>query len=504
MIKLIQVLIVDDLPEWRATLAGLLQDMGYATETAAGIKEALALSGRSHFDAALLDIRLDEDDENNAGGIELAVELKQRFPEMPIIIITGYGTPDTMRRAMQPDVTGRRLIDDYLSKTQTEKLVTTMNSLLSRSLQQQLPTFEPGQECEITVSLEPGQRLLVRGRGGIRFTHTSTNPLSLDPASFVRWGSERMMGTADRRFLIKKTGQELYRLLFEQHSSVLNGYYRAVGSVTKKQYLHLVFESARDLAELPLEFLFSEDAGGYLTLLHPLVHQIRKVVTRHSPISAEFIRHLVGSGEKLRVLLLISNTKPRIDLIDETGEQLKELLSPVSWLDLTYVKTEAATCHAMQEMLHESQYHIVHYIGHGAFREGSPEQSSIFFWEEGNRSGRVMPMTGNELRLLLQDSDTRLFHLTCCEGARAGDASDLLDDDYLGIADGIIQAGVPSVLGYRWPVSARRAQEMTLAFYRSLLRYGSPELALLDARRELAARKKDDLTWASPILIVQS
>ena len=313
-----------------------------------------------------------------------------------------------------------------------------------------------------------------------------------------------MMGTLDRRFLIKETGQELYRLLFEQHSPVLNGYHRALGRVTKSQYLHLVFESTRDLAELPLEFLFSEDAGGYLALLHPLIRQIRRVVTQHTPISAEFIRHLAGSREKLRVLLLVSNTKPRIDLIDEIGERLADLLAPVSWLDLTYVRTEAATYSAVQEMLRGCEHHIVHYIGHGGFHEDSPEQSSMFFWEDGNWSGRVMPMTGNELRLLLQDSDTRLFHLTCCEGARAGDTSDLLDDDYLGIADGIIQAGVPSVLGYRWPVSAGRAQEMTLAFYRSLLRHGSPELALLDARRELAARNKDDLTWASPILIVQS
>jgi len=48
------------------------------------------------------------------------------------------------------------------------------------------------------------------------------------------------------------------------------------------------------------------------------------------------------------------------------------------------------------------------------------------------------------------------------------------------------------------------AKEMALAFYRSMLQHGSPELALLDARRELAMRNKDDLTWASPILIVQS
>jgi hypothetical protein len=44
---------------------------------------------------------------------------------------------------------------------------------------------------------------------------------------------------------------------------------------------------------------------------------------------------------------------------------------------------------------------------------------------------------------------------------------------------------------------------MALAFYRSLLEQGSPEIALWSARCELAALDKDDLTWLSPILIHQ-
>ncbi len=504
MTKQIQVLIVDDLFDWRVTLSQLLIDEGYATKTAASVARALDLSDREHFDAALLDMRLDETDEGNLEGLDLAAELKRRFPGLPIVIITGYGTPDTMRRALEPDATGRRLVAEYLPKTMIEDVVKVMDSVISRSLKWQLPVFEPSQECEITISLEPGQRLLVRGRGNIRFTYTSVNPLSLDAPRFARWGSERMMSTADRRFLIKDVGRELYRLLFEQHSAVLNGYHRALGRTQMNQYLHLVFESTRDLAGLPLEFIFSDEAGDYLTLLHPMVRQIRGVVTRREPISAELIRRLASSGENLRVLLLVSNTEPRIDLIDKIGEELVDLLSPLNWLDLTHVRTEAATYSAVQEMLRGCKHHIVHYVGHGVFHEGSPEQSRLFFWEDSNRSGNIKPMTGNELRWLLEDSDTRLFHLTCCEGTRTGSPVDLLDDDYLGIADGIIQSGVPSVLGYRWSVPAVSAKEMALAFYRSMLQHGSPELALLDARRELAMRNKDDLTWASPILIAQS
>lgn len=504
MNKLFQVLIVDDLFDWRMTLSGLLEDAGYVTETAAGIEEALSLVDNEHFDVALLDVRLDETDEANIGGIKLASELRQRFREMSIIIITGYGTPGIMRSALMPGSNGTSLADEYVAKTETESLLTVLNSLLRKSSQQQLPAFTPSQECRVTVSLEPGQRLLMRGHGNLRFTYTSTNPLEMDPARFVRWGSGRLMNTADRRFLVKEAGRELYRLLFAQHTPVLNGYHRALGRVSKGQYLHLVLESTRDLAGLPLEFLFSEEAGDYLALLHPMIRQIRGIVTRRDPISPASIEHLVSSGEKLRVLLLVSNTKPHVDLIDEMGDQIADLLASVDWIELTYVRTEAAAYPAVRRMLQGCRHHVVHYIGHGLFREDSPEQSCLVFWERDNRCGDLRPVTGGQLRLLLQDSNTRLLHLTCCEGARAGDLADLLDDDYLGIADGVIQAGVPSVLGYRWPVSAGSARMMALAFYRSMLCHGSPELALLEARRELAMRNKDDLAWASPTLVVQS
>ncbi len=114
----------------------------------------------------------------------------------------------------------------------------------------------------------------------------------------------------------------------------------------------------------------------------------------------------------------------------------------------------------------------------------------------------MKPLKASELKLLLQASEVGLLHLTCCEGTREGEAAHLLDDDFLGITDAAIQAGVPSVLGFRWPVSVDGARKLSIEFYRSLLKQGSPELALLESRRELAV-DRDDLTWASPILVVQ-
>ncbi len=80
----------------------------------------------------------------------------------------------------------------------------------------------------------------------------------------------------------------------------------------------------------------------------------------------------------------------------------------------------------------------------------------------------------------------------------------MLDDDFLGVAEGIINAGVPSVLGYRWPVSDEGAMLLATAFYESLVKQGHLDTALLDARREVAMLDRDDITWLSPILIMQT
>jgi CHAT domain-containing protein len=152
--------------------------------------------------------------------------------------------------------------------------------------------------------------------------------------------------------------------------------------------------------------------------------------------------------------------------------------------------------------LRKRSYDIIHYAGHGWYEPESPEKSSIYFWTEENRQGDVVPMRATELRMLLEHSGARLVYLSCCYGTASSGKVTLLDDDFLGLADAAVQAGVPSVLGFRWPVSDNGARQLALAFYKSLLAQGSPEFALWNARCELAI-DRDDTTWLSPILVHQ-
>lgn len=126
-----RILVVDDLPDWRTTLRGLLLDAGYEVRVAESSEQALELLGSEQFDLAVLDMRLDETDEDNVEGLDLAEQIKHRWPAIQSIIITGYETPPTLTRAMRPDDRGDTLVANFVPKTQTEDLVRVVHQVLA-------------------------------------------------------------------------------------------------------------------------------------------------------------------------------------------------------------------------------------------------------------------------------------------------------------------------------------------------------------------------------------
>jgi CHAT domain-containing protein len=228
---------------------------------------------------------------------------------------------------------------------------------------------------------------------------------------------------------------------------------------------------------------------------------------KRAAISPSLLNHLARQGEELRVLLVASNTEPFIPGVDEEIRSLETFLRQVFEekgfsVNVKTIFSDQATYETMREELSESKYHIFHYAGHGFYDPQSPEQSCLFFWEQNNCKGAVRKLSVSEMNILLGGSNLQFVYLSCCLGGHTGDKTHLLDDDFLGIADGMIQAGVPAVLGFRWPVSDSSAKELALAFYSSLANQGQLDVALFHARRLIASRDRDDITWISPVLII--
>jgi len=79
------ILIVEDDTNIRETLSTILQQKGYATDTAKNGQEAIRKSKAKFFNLALLDIKLPDME-----GTKLLTTMHENLPKMMKIMITGY------------------------------------------------------------------------------------------------------------------------------------------------------------------------------------------------------------------------------------------------------------------------------------------------------------------------------------------------------------------------------------------------------------------------------
>jgi Response regulator containing CheY-like receiver, AAA-type ATPase, and DNA-binding domains len=85
-----RILIVEDDEVARKNLSRLLNRDGHKTITASTGSEAINLVGRHSFDLVITDLVLED-----LNGLEVLTEVKKRFKDIEVIVITGYGSITT-------------------------------------------------------------------------------------------------------------------------------------------------------------------------------------------------------------------------------------------------------------------------------------------------------------------------------------------------------------------------------------------------------------------------
>lgn len=488
-----RILVIDDEPDVRNTLRGLLSDVGHIVQSAANETQAWAAITRESFDFALIDVRLHGDDEEDESGLSLAMALRILNPQIRVILLTRYIRTWQIVRAVR-----YYGVVDFIEKT-PDMGKHILNTIEEAQRQVKQPKFEKTSDTtQLYLSLTAGQPMVIRAHGRHVCSSRSWRVLRVGDERYARRTELARRDAANLRFQVAGIGNDLWREIFNEHREASDVYLEARA---KSQTLSLVFETSREFLRLPFEFMRSESPAEYLVLQHPLARFVYDAIPKREVISPS----LLALTEKLRVLVIASNTEPPIDGVDAEAQNLCDFLKRQDCIpvEVTFIPTEHATYARVREELKRTSYDIVHYAGHGSYNAASPEENSLRFWAEEGKQGDVVSMQATELKMLLERSAVRLVYLSCCYGANTGSQTALLDDDFLGLADATVQAGVPSVLGFRWPVSDEGAQKFALAFYQSLLEQGSPEIALWSARCELAAVNRNDPTWLSPILIHQ-
>lgn len=103
------LLLVDDDAPFRQRLAMMLERRGFAVTAVAGLAEARAAVAGFTADTApshaVVDMRL-----GDGNGLDFVAELRSRWPEMRIVILTGYGNLATAVSAVKAGAV------DYLAK----------------------------------------------------------------------------------------------------------------------------------------------------------------------------------------------------------------------------------------------------------------------------------------------------------------------------------------------------------------------------------------------------
>lgn len=91
-----KILIVDDEPDIRELLEITLGRMKLDTHAACNVREACDWLARESFALCLTDMRLPD-----GNGLELVQHIQQRYPQLPVAMITAYGSVDTAINALK-------------------------------------------------------------------------------------------------------------------------------------------------------------------------------------------------------------------------------------------------------------------------------------------------------------------------------------------------------------------------------------------------------------------
>ncbi len=92
-----EILVVDDEPVMRESLAAWLAEDGYTVDAAASGREAIAMAGAKDYAIYFVDLKMP----GGIDGIETMMEVRKKHPEASVIIMTAYATVDTAITAMK-------------------------------------------------------------------------------------------------------------------------------------------------------------------------------------------------------------------------------------------------------------------------------------------------------------------------------------------------------------------------------------------------------------------
>lgn len=259
------------------------------------------------------------------------------------------------------------------------------------------------------------------------------------------------------------------------------------GVLRLKLQLNLVDPALAPLADLPWEYLFSLEQGGFIGLRRstPILRHLRLPLQMAEPPVAQPLRVLVVSAQH--------RSMPWLTLQEE-GERIATALTGLPGVETLPLHNPAIE--DLRNALLTKDFHILHFMGHGGF-DAASGQGVLYFT---GRNGELLAISGGLLATHLAGFPfLRLVFLNACETARANSRA-----PFAGVAAALLKAGLPAVIAMQRPVQDKAALEFSRTVYHRLASGDPIDAAVTEGRLAITRDRGALLDWGTPVLFLRT
>lgn len=249
------------------------------------------------------------------------------------------------------------------------------------------------------------------------------------------------------------------------------------------KYVLRLHSTASELWNIPWEYM--HDGERFLSI------DGGSPITRRPQNIKLMSNSLRTASLPLRILVVISDPIDAPPLnVDHEITIIKNAVKPAEDKGLVIVDyVEEGSLYNLEIMLHEDDYHVLHYTGHG----GMTSQGSCLMME--NNEGRGEPVFINQLLpIIKQRNSLRLVVLSGCQTGMI-DATQAMS----GIATGLLPV-VPAVVSMQFSILDKSAQVFAEVFYGEVGRGKTLDNAIHTTRMTMNQTNKSLADWGVPSL----
>ena len=283
-------------------------------------------------------------------------------------------------------------------------------------------------------------------------------------------------------------GGDMFKALFADSIGVL--YQQALGQVNVRPdegvRIRLRIEPPQ-IAALPWELLYDADRNCFLATSKktPLL----RYMDLHRPVRE------LQTALPLKILIAIPGDSG-LDVQQEKKKVLEALASLQGAIEVDVLEG-SVTSEGISRALVMKQFHVLHFIGHGAFRD---DKGCLTLNDAQN--GHDDLVSAREFAYHFQDYPSmKLIVLNSCSGAKSAKGA------LTGVAQELVRIGIPAVVAMREIVTDEAAKLFAANFYFQLCfgdDRGRVDIAVSHARNRLIAELADSEEFSNPILFMRS